>query len=141
MLLYTFLILIGAATVYSFKDWRKGIYLMILIGIIKDPIRKMIPDAPAYLALATVPILGSILIGALIENPKVLNDFKAKFPRLSLALFIFVISLIPAAVKSATFGSGSWKITVLGLFSYICVIFGIYIGFFYFQKRKNIENY
>jgi hypothetical protein len=138
MLLYTFLILIGAATGLSFKDWRRGIYLMILIGIIKDPIRKMIPDSPAYLALATVPIWGAILISSLIENPNVLKNFSSKYPRLSLAIGIFLISIIPAAVKSATFGSGSWKITLLGLFSYTSVIFGIYLGFIYNQKTSNL---
>ena len=140
MLLYSFFTLIGAVTLYSFKDWRRGIYLMIFIGIIKDPIRKMIPDAPAYLALATVPVYVSILIGAFIENPKVFKDFMAKFPRLSKAIFIFVISLIPAAVKSATFGSGTWKVTALGLFSYMSVILGIYIGYFCFQRHKNMTN-
>ena len=111
---------------------------MILIGIIKDPIRKMIPDAPAYLALATVPVWGAILIGALVENPNVVKNFRIKYQRLTLALFIFLISLIPASVKSATFGSGSWKITVLGLFSYTSVIFGLYLGFIYNQKAKNL---
>ena len=138
MLLYTFLIFIVAATIFSFKDWRKGIYLMILIGIIKDPIRKIIPDAPAYLALATVPVWGAILIGALVDNPNLVKNFRIKYQRLTLALFVFLISLVPASVKSATFGSGSWKITILGLFSYTSVIFGIYLGFIYNQKTSNL---
>jgi hypothetical protein len=136
MLLYTFLILICVATACAIKDWRKGVFLMIIAGIIKDPIRKMVPDAPAYLALATVPIWGAILIGALIENPDVVKKFKIRYQRLTMALIIFLLSAVPAAIKSATFGSGSWKITLLGLFSYTSVIFGLYLGFIFNQKAN-----
>ena len=76
MLLKFFLLFTGITTLYSIKDWRRGIYLMILIGIVKDPIRKMIPDAPAYLALVTVPIWAGILLGALIENQQLWHDFR-----------------------------------------------------------------
>ena len=117
MLLKLFLLITGIATLFSVKDWRRGIYLMILIGIVKDPVRKMIPGAPAYLALVTVPIWGGILLGAFIENPGLWHDFRISYKRLSTAILIFIASLFPAAIKSATYGSGSWQIALLGLFS------------------------
>ena len=140
MLLNIFLLFTGIATLYSIKDWRRGIYLMILIGIIKDPIRKMIPGSPAYLALATVPIWGGILIGALIENPQLWQEFRNSYQRLSTALIIFIASLIPAAVKSATYGVGSWQITLVGFFSYSSVILGLLIGYMYPTYKDDIKK-
>lgn len=140
MLLNIFLVLTGIATLYSIKDWRRGIYLMILIGIVKDPIRKMIPGAPAYLALATVPIWAGILVGALLENPQLWHDFRNSHKRLSMALIIFLASLIPAAVKSATYGAGSWQVTLVGFFSYSSVIFGLFIGYIYPKYKEDIKR-
>ena len=139
-LLIVFILLIGAATLFTLKDWRRGIYWMILLGVIKDPIRKMIPGAPAYLALATVPVWAGILLGAWIENPRLWADFRNSYKRLSTAIVIFLLSLLPAAAKSATYSAGSWQVALLGLFSYSSVIFGLLIGFIYLRSEKDLKK-
>lgn len=140
MLLNIFLLFTGIATLISIKDWRRGIYLMILIGTIKDPIRKMIPGAPAYLALAAAPIWGGILVGAFVENSGLWQDFRISYKRLSTAILIFIVSLFPAAVKSATYGTGSWEVTLVGFASYSSVIFGILIGYIYPKYSKDLKK-
>ncbi len=130
MLLKLFLLFTVISSLYAIKDWRFGIYLMILVGIFKDPIRKMIPGAPAYLALATVPIWGAICVGAIIEDPKLIKNFIKQYKSLAVAIFIFFLSILPAAVKSATYSSGSWQITVLGFFSYISVLLDLFFGYY-----------
>jgi len=140
MLLNIFLLCTGIATLFSIKDWRRGIYLMILIGIVKDPVRKMIPGAPAYLALATVPVWAGILIGAFIENPGLWHDFRNSYRKLTTAIIIFLVSLLPAALKSATYGTGSWQVTLIGFFSYSSLIFGLFIGYIYPKYKEDIKK-
>jgi membrane protein implicated in regulation of membrane protease activity len=66
--------------------------------------------------------------------------FRKVYPQLSKAITAFVISLIPGAVLSATYGSGSWQLTLIGLFSYATVIMGLYLGFIYPRNQEDVRK-
>jgi hypothetical protein len=113
---------------------------MILLGAIKDPIRKMIPGTPVYLALATVPVWGGMLLGAFKNHRQLWSMFKGSYRRLSTAMVIFLTSLVPAAFISATYGSGSWKLTLLGLFSYSSLLVGLVLGYIYPRNMEDLRR-
>lgn len=138
MLLYGYLLLIGIFSILAVLDWRKGVYLLIALGCLQDPIRKMVPGVPAVLVLATVPVWCAILIGAFTSTSSPWSRFSSSFPSLMKAIGWFLVSLVPAAVISATYGTGSWKLTLVGLFSYFSFVAGMLIGFCFPRKLNDV---
>ncbi len=130
-----FLAFIALSAVVSLFDWRKGLYMLILVGALQDPVRKIVPGHPGYLALATVPAWFSIILGAFSTERGLWGSFRRAFPQLATAMGIFVLLLIPAAMRSATYGPGSWQLTIIGLFGYLSVLAAWVIGYG-FPKRE-----
>ncbi len=51
---------------------------------------------------------------------------------------LFAVSLVPAAVLSATYGPGSWMLTLVGAFSYGTVLLGWLLGFAYLRNSASL---
>ena len=140
MILYAFLLLIAIGVLVAFGNWRRGIFFFILLGAIQDPVRKLIPGAPSYLVLATVPVLFATFFQAFASNPYFRREFRQYHPRPAAAIAAFVISLLPAAVVSATYGPGSWQLTLIGMLSYSTAILSFYLGFIYARNADDIRR-
>ena len=135
MILYAFLILILSGCFAAITNWRYGIFFLILVAAIQDPIRKMVPGSPGYLVLSTMPIWFAMLVGAFPVFPNAWQVFEKQFRRLSFSVRLFILSLLPAALISATYGPNSWMVTVVGILSYSCLLLGVLTGYLY--PRKN----
>ena len=59
-MLMVFMLLVGVATLIALVNWRWGIGAAIVLGLLQDPLRKVIPGTPAYLVLAGMPIWRSV---------------------------------------------------------------------------------
>jgi hypothetical protein len=140
MLLYLFFLLVVISVFVSLADWRKGLFLMILIAAIQDPVRKLTPGAPAYLSILTVPVWSAILFSLFTRTGSLWYDFKQSYRNLSAPIVFFIISLLPAALISATYGMGSWKLTFLGLFLYIGMICAWLVGYAYDTGQNNLRK-
>jgi hypothetical protein len=138
MLLYGFMFICGLSSLVALYDWRKGCYGWILIAAIQDPVRKLIPGSPGILVLATVPVWLAIIIGALGRERGMLGQFRREYPKLVTIISLFMLSMVPAAVISATYGEGSWQLTLVGLFSYMSVLIGMVIGFAYPRRSSDL---
>lgn len=123
-----FLILLAFLTL---KEWRRGIFFLILIAAIQDPVRKMIPGAPGYLTLSIMPVWFAMIFKAFPFLPDYRKEFSSHFPKLSSVVRLFVISIVPAALMSATYGPGSWQVTLIGLIFYSSLFFGILFGYMF----------
>jgi len=113
-----FIGLIAAGTLAAWRNWRWGVYAAILVGLLQDPVRKMLPGTPASLTLATVPIWLGVAAHILMHRRAVLSRFLAGFPVLAGHLSRFALYLIVPAYLSLTYGRGTWQITLLGVFVY-----------------------
>ena len=107
---------------------------MILVAVLQDPVRKLVPGAPSYLVLASVPIWLSMLVGAWACEHNPWKRLRAQFPFLAGMIVVFLVTLIPAAYQSATYGAGSWQLTAVGLFAYLSGIGGLLTGYLFPQK-------
>ena len=140
MVRYAFIALIAVGSVVAFARWRTGFFFLILVGVIQDPIRKLTPGAPAYLVLATVPIWLSMIVGAAMENEPLVQSFRISHRQLSVAMGIFIFFMAPAAIRSATYGPGSWKLTLVGLFAYMSTLAGFVLGYAYPKKDEDMDR-
>ncbi|MGA8260555.1 MAG: hypothetical protein WB783_10110 [Arenicellales bacterium] len=137
MVLYVGLILSAAFSLIGLINWRQGIFCMILLAAVQDPIRKLAPGAPAYLILITTPILIAALVKGSGSVPGWWQDFKRFCPRVSQSYSIFALFCLPAAYISFTYGPGTWMVTLLGIASYSVVLFSIVAGFHF--SRSGLE--
>ncbi|MCU0598378.1 MAG: hypothetical protein MUE70_03845 [Desulfobacterales bacterium] len=111
---------------------------MILIAAIQDPVRKMIPGTPGYLTLSIMPVWFSMIFKAMPFLSGYRNEFKLNFPQLTSIVKIFILSIIPAALISASYGPGSWQITIIGLIFYSSLFFGVLFGYMFTARGDEI---
>ena len=140
MILYGFLLLVAVSCAVSLSRWRAGLWFIIVLGSLQDPVRKMVPGAPAYLALTTVPVWFSLLIGALVSGDLSWERFTRILPGPSKWMVLFILCLIPPAVMSMTYSPGSWQFTLLGAYAYGSVLAVILVGVFYPRKDGDLER-
>lgn len=138
-------VLTAAFSLAAFMNWRRGLFLMIFMAAIQDPIRKLVPGTPGYLVLITAPILLVATLRALAGVPRWWRDFKREFPAIARSIVALMVMCIPAAVISLTYGPGSWMATLLGVFSYSTILLAILAGFHFSRKgitfRQLIATY
>jgi len=113
----TFL-LIAAGCAVAIYRWRWGFFAAVVVGVLQDPLRKMIPGIPGYLAMATLPVWMATLVSALFSGEVRAGRFLSHFPRLARLVGIFGLYLLIPAVISGTYGENSWQITLLGAVIY-----------------------
>jgi hypothetical protein len=118
---------------------------MIIAGALQDPIRKITPGTPGYLVLSTVPIFLSMIVGGLMRNIRFWSWFRRDFKPLSKTIRLFMISLVPGAVISLTYGLGGMQLILMGILSYGVFIMGWLAGFGinrnYGEMRKILSFY
>ncbi len=140
MILYSFFAFIGFSAFIALFNWRMGLYFFIVVGLVQDPVRKLIPGVPGYLVLATVPVWFAILVKLFTSRPHILRPLKQQYPSLNKSIFLLLLSMIPAAILSATYGPGSWQLTLVGAFSYGTILLGLIVGFWYAHNVKMLRN-
>ncbi len=129
------LVLMGCAV--ALANWRWGIAAAILMGLLQDPLRKLAPGTPEYLAMASAPIWLTAMLSAAFANQLAVRRFLDSFPRLGKWIVATMAYLaIPAAI-SATYGQNTWMITLLGAFIYGTMFMALVAGWRYPIDRRD----
>jgi hypothetical protein len=129
MALYLLLMMVVLGCVRGLLDWRSALYAMVLIAALQDPLRKLIPGTPGWLVLATAPVLAVAALQMMLSQPYWWRAFRANYPPIARAMGWLGLACLPAASISATYGSGSWMLTLLGAFSYSVLLMSIVLGY------------
>ncbi|WP_295455989.1 hypothetical protein [uncultured Thiodictyon sp.] len=141
MTLYGLFGLIATGCVLALTRWRYGLYMMGVIVAIQDPVRKSLPGAPGYLALATVPVILAVVFSLIIQQRGWWRDLARMFPAIGQAMKWFMIACLPPCVISLTYGPGSWILTVLGIAAYGTVLMLIVVGYHFPQRLTDIRKF
>ena len=59
---YGFIVVLS---ILCFLDWRKGLYLCLLVDVLRDPVRKLIEDQPVFVTVAGAVPWGAVTLGAM----------------------------------------------------------------------------
>ncbi len=128
---------IGCCALLAWHDWRWGVLVAILVGLLQDPIRKMLPGTPAYLTMASFPIWLTAAVCAVRQQRDSIGRFMAEFPALGRWGPRFALYLVIPAVLSLTYGAGTWQITVLGAAVYLTSFVLVLCGWAYPNSRHS----
>ncbi len=123
------LILLGC--VLALVNWRWGIAAAIAVGLLQDPLRKMIPGTPGYLAMASAPVWLATMLSAAFARQLPIRRFLGCFPRMGRWIVWGVVYMAVPAVLSASYGRNSWMITLLGIFVYATMLMALIAGWRY----------
>ncbi len=125
---YPALFLILAACIVALFNWRWGLYAAIFIALVQDPLRKIMPGAPALMAMASIPVWLTALTNALLSGNVRPRAFLDQFPKMGQAMVVFAAYLILPAALSATYGRNTWQVTLLGVIMYTAVFLALCSG-------------
>ncbi len=135
-----FLVFIALGCAVALYNWRWGIWAALLIGLVQDPWRKMILEASGLFAMASVPVWLTALASGFFSGELRPRRFMSTFPRLASWMHIFLAYLILPAILSATYGRGSWQITLLGLVVYGMAFLMLFAGYAYARNHLELDR-
>jgi hypothetical protein len=124
-------LMVAAGCLVALFNWRRGVMAALFVGLLQDPLRKIIPGTPAYLVMASSPIWLFAVCSAAFANQLSIRRFFNSFPRIGLWARIFAAYLLIPAAISATYGRNSWLITLLGAFVYAVMFLMLVAGWQY----------
>jgi hypothetical protein len=141
MLADFFALFVFVATLLAFADWRRGLLLVIVVGSLQDPVRKLTPGTPPLLAISALPVLAAALFGLLLHDPRALPRVERAYPALARSVRFFTLSLFPAALMVlALYGLGAWRSALLGTFGYVTPLLAMLAGFNFVRSPADLRR-
>ena len=137
MLMFIFMLIALGCAVAGYR-WRWGVFAAIVVGLLQDPLRKMVPEVPGYLSMCSVPIWLSVLGMAMASGQLSVRQFLSGFPQLARWIAIFGCYLLVPAVISLSYGEGTWKITLLGALVYCASFLMLGVGWKFPGSEKSV---
>jgi len=139
MITQLFILYIVVATLVAFTNWRRGLFLMLIAGVLQDPRRKLMPGAPATMVLSFAPIWITACMNLFASNPSIWKRFRQMYPRIAARTMLFMVALLLATVVLFKHGSGVWIIGVIGLLGYALPITAMLVGFMFRSEEHTSE--
>jgi hypothetical protein len=142
MALAFYLIFLGAACAYALVDWRRGWLLVMICGVIQDPVRKLSAGSPVYISFAVVGLYAVILYSARNEMIAHGKEFTRRFQTISTGFVVFVFLLLLAALNGlVTYGFDKWKAPAVSFLTYIIPVIAALLGYTWFQREEMMVRF
>ena len=139
MLLVILMLIVTGCAVAMYR-WRWGVFAAIVIGLLQDPLRKMVPGVPGYLAMCSVPVWMTTLGMAVYSGEVTARKFLLGFPKLSTWVSVFALYLCIPAARSFSYGRGSWQIALLGATVYFAGFFMLATGWQFATSVRSVRR-
>ena len=142
MALAFYFIFLGAACAYALVDWRRAWLLVLVCGVIQDPVRKLTPGSPVYISFAVVALYAFILFGARNEMRQQAADFARRFSSIASGILIFVALLVVAGLNGLiTYGFDKWKAPMISFVTYVIPLIAALLGYAWFQREEMMMRF
>ncbi|HYO74818.1 MAG TPA: hypothetical protein VE010_00025, partial [Thermoanaerobaculia bacterium] len=130
------------ACAYALIDWRRGWLLVVLCGVMQDPVRKLTAGAPVIVSFAVVALYGAILFSARNELMAHVGEFARRFGNVYTSLIAFIFVLLLAALNGLmTYGFSMWKVPLLSLVTYCFPLVAALLGYAWLQREEWMYRY
>ncbi len=139
MLILLFILIVAACAVAVYR-WRWGVFAAIFVGLLQDPLRKMVPGVPSYLAMCSVPVWGATLVMALYTGEVTARRFLSGFPKLAQWVSVFGVYLFFPAAQYASYGRGTWPIMLRGAAGYFTSFFMLATGWQFARSERSVTR-
>ncbi|HEX6641916.1 MAG TPA: hypothetical protein VF215_12435 [Thermoanaerobaculia bacterium] len=137
MALAFYLAFLGAACAYALVDWRRAWLLVMLCGVIQDPVRKLAPGSPVYISFAVVALYAALIFSARNDMIAYAGEFTRRFRSISTGIAAFIVLLLVAAINGlATYGIDKWPAPAISLVTYLIPIVAALFGYTWLQREE-----
>jgi hypothetical protein len=137
-----YMIFLAGACAYALVDWRRGWLLVMVCGVIQDPVRKLTAGSPVYISFVVVALYAAILFSARNEMRAYAVDFAQRFKNISTGLMVFVFLLLLAAVNGmVTYGFDKWKAPTISFVTYVIPLVAALLGYAWFQREEMMMRF
>lgn len=137
MALALYLAFLGAACAYALVDWRRGWLLVVICGVLQDPVRKLSAGTPVWISFAVVALYATILFSARHDMAAFLRDFSRRFANVYTAIFVFILLLLISALNGLiTYGFDKWKAPAVSLFTYLVPLVAVGLGYAWLNREE-----
>lgn len=134
-----YLLFLGASCAYAWVDWRRGWFLIMVCGVIQDPVRKLSPGSPVIISFAVVAVYGVILFAARNDMRRHAFEFTQRFRSVSTGITVFFFLLIISAINGlATYGIDKWKAPLVSFVTYILPAVAALLGYTWLQREETM---
>lgn len=141
MIPFFYFCLVAVGCLLAHRNWRAGLFLMLLAGVLQDPVRKMMAGAPGYMVLAFTPIWFVICVRVLLPNFSHWKHFGQIFPRVNQQVMILLLALTLAfLVLLVNYGLDAWMVGVIGAIGYTFPLLAMVVGFFLIRSGKEFDR-
>jgi hypothetical protein len=141
MILATYYSLVCLSCAVSFIDWRKGLLLCLVIDVVRDPMRKLVPGQPVHMTLAVTLVWLVVFLAAATQERHRLGLLTRSYPELRTAAKLIIVALIPAAILVVMSYPGGWQLAAIGSVSYLGPFVGVVIGFLYARTDRDVKRF
>lgn len=139
MLVY-YMLFIAFSIFISLYDYRIGIYLMLIVGLLADPIRKLTPGNPVYISVAFGVIFCVIYFVLFFLRKKKIGIFYY-FPKFRKPLLLFLLFLFLNAIRPLIVDFVFLPAVIYSLMQYIGVILAVQVGFYFINEEKDVVKF
>jgi len=139
MISFAFFTCLIVASALALLNWRLGLLLLIIAGVLQDPVRKIMPGAPALMVMAFLPIWMASFVGMINARQWPWNRFSHYYASLRQSMLLFVpVFFLATVVLLFHYGLGAWKVALVGIFSYSLPLLTLLIGFAYARSEADV---
>lgn len=129
------LMLVAFAALLAFTNWRWGLSLFLVAGVLQDPARKLVPGQPVYFVLLAGVVFGAAWLGAGLSRvrlgPAAMEGWRRHMGT-PFALFVALV-LLQAFHSYARFGSV--QMTGIGLMVWLAPVFAVVLAYQFAVRR------
>lgn len=129
------LMLVAFAALLAFTNWRWGLSLFLVAGVLQDPARKLVPGQPVYFVLLAGAVFGAAWLGAGLSRvrlgPSAMEGWRRHMGT-PFALFVALV-LLQAFHSYARFGSV--QMTGIGLMVWLAPVFAVVLAYQFAVRR------
>ncbi|MCA9030631.1 MAG: WD40 repeat domain-containing protein, partial [Planctomycetaceae bacterium] len=129
------LILTCVATLH---DWRKGLLYCVVLDSLRDPVRKLIPDAPVWFTLVMGLLWLVILLRAALEIWEKVSKRQSELWTRIWGVGALIVMFVATWRAISSYESG-WHLALLGWSSYLAPVAGVLIGLTFVRGQRDLR--
>ncbi len=127
---------VALSCLVALRDWRAGLLTIVVVGLLQDPMRKIVPGTPIVYTIAFTPIYASCILAFFARRWGETNLLNW-FPTVRVPAVLFSLALFASLLQTFSYGPIGYVPGLIGAFSYFCIVPAILLGFFYPRTRAD----
>lgn len=129
------LMLVAFAALLAFTNWRWGLSLFLVAGVLQDPARKLVPDQPVYFVLLAGVVFGAAWMGAGLSRVRLGPSAMEGWRRHMATPFTLFVALVVLQAFHSYARFGSLRMTGIGLMVWLAPVFAVVLAYQFAVRR------